>query len=75
LNPRLIQRPALPLEAIGGFLALQSPQASEISADLRERGVWTDYRGEALRLGPAPYLADAQLTDSIGILGEVVRAL
>jgi kynureninase len=34
----------------------------------------TDARGEALRLGPAPYLSDTQLTDAIGVLGEVARA-
>jgi kynureninase len=40
---------------------------------LRARGVWTDARGDALRLGPAPYLSDRQLLDAIGILGEVAR--
>jgi hypothetical protein len=33
----------------------------------------TDARGDVLRLGPAPYLSDAQLRDAIGVLGEVVR--
>jgi kynureninase len=30
----------------------------------------TDYRGEVLRLGPAPYLSDAQLADAMAALGE-----
>jgi hypothetical protein len=28
-----------------------------------------------LRLGPAPYLSDAQLKQAVAILGDVVRAL
>jgi len=74
LDPRVIARPRdVPLEGLGGFLSLRSPRAGEISARLKVRGVSTDFRGTALRLGPAPYLADAQLTDAIGILGEVVK--
>jgi hypothetical protein len=34
----------------------------------RERGVYTDSRGEILRLGPAPYLSDQQLIYAISIL-------
>lgn len=74
LDPGVIARPDVALEALGGFLALRSAHAGEISPRLRERGVRTDYRGEWLRLGPAPYLSDTQLTDSIGILGEIARA-
>jgi kynureninase len=40
---------------------------------LDERGVRADFRGEALRLGPAPYLSDQQLIDAIGILGSILR--
>jgi kynureninase len=40
---------------------------------LRARGVWADARGEVLRLGPAPYLSDAQLEDAIALLGEAAR--
>ena len=43
-------------------------------ASLRARGVWTDARGEVLRLGPAPYLSDRQLRDAMGLLGEAARA-
>ena len=44
-----------PLERIGGFLALRAPRAGDICRALKERGVFTDYRGDILRLGPAPY--------------------
>jgi kynureninase len=73
LDPRVLARERqVPLERIGGFLALRSPRAGEISAALRARGVWTDYRGEILRLGPAPYLSDEQIRLAIEALGAVV---
>jgi kynureninase len=35
--------------------------------------VLADHRGDTLRLGPAPYLSDAQLDEAIGMLGEIVH--
>ncbi|MFN2432958.1 MAG: kynureninase [Gemmatimonadota bacterium] len=74
LDPRLVTRDrSVELERIGGFLALRTPAASDLRQALHERGVFTDQRGETLRLGPAPYLSDPQLTDAMLIVGEVVR--
>jgi kynureninase len=71
LDPALIDRDrSVDLRGIAGFLALRSPRAGDLCALLRERGVMTDYRGEVLRLGPAPYLSDAQLADAMAALGE-----
>jgi kynureninase len=62
LDPGLIARDrSVPLSAVGGFLALTSPRSVEIATGLRARGVLIDIRGPILRLGPAPYLSDAQL--------------
>ncbi len=75
-KPEVINRDrSTPLNAIGGFLVLRSPMAAEISRLLSERGVFTDYRENALRLGPAPYLSDDQLKESMQILGEVLDDL
>lgn len=72
-DPSVIDRDrSVPLDDVAGFLALRSPRAGELSAALSERGVMTDYRGDTLRLGPAPYLTDAQLQDAVVVLGEVV---
>jgi kynureninase len=65
---------AAPPEAIGGFLALETPDAARLQAELAARGVLTDSRGRWLRLGPAPYLSDAQLEAAVEALGEVARA-
>jgi kynureninase len=76
LDARAITRDrSIPLAAVGGFLALQSARAAEIFAGLRARGVKTDFRGDVLRLGPAPYVSDDQLRAAVGHLGEVVRGL
>jgi kynureninase len=58
-----------------GFLAIRSSHAGELSRALRARDVLTDYRGDVLRLGPAPYLTDTQLSDAVGHLREVTSAL
>jgi kynureninase len=68
-------RRSVPLEATGGFLALYAPRARAISEALRRRDVWTDYRGDTLRLGPAPYLSDDQLRDAVAQLQETVAAV
>lgn len=75
-DPALLDRDrTVPPERIGGFLALRSPRASELQAGLRARDVVTDHRDDVLRLGPAPYLSDAQLRDAVVALGEVVREM
>ena len=72
LDPRAISRDRdTPPERVAGFLALRAPQAGELARRLRERGVWTDFRGPVLRLGPAPYLSDDQLDAAIEALGEI----
>jgi kynureninase len=74
LDPAVVSRDGdCPLGEVGGFLALRSPVATSLARSLHARGVWTDARGDVLRLGPAPYLSDRQLQDAIGVMGEVVR--
>ncbi|HQO27177.1 MAG TPA: kynureninase, partial [Acidobacteriota bacterium] len=65
-DPAVIVRDrAVPLEALGGFLVLRAPAAADICRRLKAAGVWADSRGEALRLGPAPYLSDPQLEAAV----------
>jgi kynureninase len=75
LPPRAIRRDGVPLDRLGGFLALTAPRAGEICRRLAAAGVLADSRGDVLRLGPAPYLSDAQLVEAVGRLGQVVREL
>jgi kynureninase len=63
----------VPDERRGGFLAIRSPHAAELARALRAHGVLTDARGQVLRLGPAPYLADEQLRCAVDALGAVAR--
>ena len=64
---------SVPLEGVVGFLALGSSRAGELSAALAARRVRTDYRGDVIRFGPAPYLTDEQLREAMAALGEVAR--
>lgn len=76
LPPASIARDrSAPLTAIGGFLCLHTRHAAALNAALFDRGVYTDYRGNVLRLGPAPYLCDAQLRRAMALLGESAAAL
>ncbi len=76
LPPDVVSRDRhTPLDQFGGFLALGSPRARDLQRALEERGVRCDSRGPYLRLGPAPYLSDAQLEAAIVRLGDAARAL
>ena len=75
LDPRQISRPPVPLAELGGFLALETPHAEKIHQALKPRGVLTDYRGDSLRFGPAPYRHDGQIEAAMAHLGEVVQDL
>ena len=76
LDPKFIARDrSIALGDIGGFLVLRSARAGEICRKLHERGVYTDYRADALRLGPAPYLSDAQIEEAARRLGAVIGAM
>jgi kynureninase len=76
LDPALARRDTgVTLEDLGGFLVIHAPRAGDLRARLRDRGVFSDHRGEILRLGPAPYLSDGQLQDAMLTLGECAREL
>jgi kynureninase len=73
---RLIRRErAVPLDGFGGFLALECPHSAAVARRLADGGVSTDARGRYLRLGPAPYLSDAQLEAAMERLEDAVSAL
>ena len=73
LDPRVLSRDrAVRLSQRGGFLTMETPVAGEICCKLRGRGVYADYRGRVLRLGPAPYVTGEQLDEAVAVLGEVV---
>jgi kynureninase len=76
INPRLLRlHHEYPIESTGGFLSLKGPQAGEIWKKLMDEGVFTDYRGEILRFGPAPYIVSSQIDQAMQILKNVVHSL
>jgi kynureninase len=70
LDPSVARIESMPDDRRGGFLAVRTPRAAALVRALRSRGVWTDSRGDVLRLGPAPYLRDEQLRDGVQALAE-----
>ena len=75
-DPKLIARDrTVALSDIAGYLAVRSPRAGDICKQLHDAGVFTDYRADVLRIGPAPYLSDAQIEEAMAQLGRVVAAL
>jgi acetylornithine/succinyldiaminopimelate/putrescine aminotransferase len=76
LNPDKIKRDtSISLKNIGGFLVLYSEFAAKISEKLKEKNVWTDYRGNVLRFGPAPYVSDAQIKEAMNVFRKVIQSL
>lgn len=73
LDPKVLSRDrSVALAEIAGFLVLRSPRADEICQALHARGVFTDYRADVLRLGPAPYLSDAQIGEAVTRLRDAL---
>jgi selenocysteine lyase/cysteine desulfurase len=66
--PGLTVATPLPDADRGGFVALRTPRAQELSRLLREDGLFTDARGDILRLGPAPYVTDDELDEALTLL-------
>ena len=62
-------------DARGGFVAIRVSDASTVVEQLRRLGVNADARGQHLRLGPAPYVSDAQIDDAMARLGQVLRSV
>jgi kynureninase len=73
LPAQVLALPQAPVSQLGGFVALRAARAKELARALVQRGLHCDARGAILRLGPAPYLSDAQLGEAVAIVGEVAR--
>lgn len=54
----------------GGFVALRVDGAESVARRLRTRGVWVDARHDILRIGPAPYLTDDEITSGVRAVRE-----
>jgi kynureninase len=70
LDFRLAEVVPVPAERRAGFLAIRTNRADKLVEMLRARRVFCDYRGDILRLGPAPYVSDEQLADAVEELGR-----
>jgi kynureninase len=61
-------------ERRGGFVAVRSANLGEVVQRLRRRHVFVDARRDVLRLGPAPYLTDAEIEHgTAAVIEELAR--
>ncbi|SQH76020.1 conserved protein of unknown function, might belong to Kynureninase [Shewanella benthica] len=58
-----------------GFLSLTTAKASDWVAQLAERGILCDSRGDQLRFGPAPYVSKAQLHQALNVVEDLAKGL
>ena len=65
----------VPLRSIGGFLALSTARAARLQRELRQQNIRTDYRGDTVRLGPAPYITDEQIETATAVITRSSAAL
>ncbi len=65
----------VPLRSIGGFLALSASHAARLQRELWQQNIRTDYRGDTLRLGPAPYMTDEQIETATAVITRSSAAL
>jgi len=61
------------ISGIAGFLTLHSRDPGPLQKALRTQGIWTDHRGNTLRLGPAPYIPDSQLHRTADVLTGLLK--
>ena len=54
----------------GGFVAVAVENPAEVIEKSRRDGVLFDARGDIVRLGPAPYLTDAELDRGVEVFAK-----
>ncbi|MCC6278884.1 MAG: aminotransferase class V-fold PLP-dependent enzyme [Oligoflexia bacterium] len=59
-------------EKIGGFVALKTTKSAELHRILKDQGIYTDFRADVLRLGPAPYVSDRQIDQALDQLEKLI---
>ena len=57
-----------PLVSNGGFLSFKTAHTDRVHQNLKTQGVLTDFRGDILRFGMAPYITSAQIDAAITAL-------
>lgn len=57
----------------GGFLSCKTNRTALLHNELRSLGLICDYRGDYLRLGPAPYVSDRQILQCMELLDQAIQ--
>ncbi|UQA57384.1 aminotransferase class V-fold PLP-dependent enzyme [Polyangium aurulentum] len=62
-------------ERRGAFVSVRTPHGHDVVQRLRGRGVFTDARGDLLRLGPAPYLTNDEIDAGTSAAAEEIAKI
>jgi len=74
-DPTIISRDnSVSLTNIAGFLALKTPYAKSLADHLYQNNIFSDVRGEYIRLGPAPYVTFEQINSAVDCIAEFVHS-
>lgn len=68
INSNVLCLPLHGIENNAGFLSLTTPQAPYWVEELAKHNILCDSRGDQLRLGPAPYVSDTQLNNTLEVI-------
>lgn len=72
---KITREKRMPLDKYGAFQVFISPYAGKICSELKKHNIYTDYRGDNLRLGPAPFLSDTQIIRAVEIMKKITEEL
>lgn len=75
-NPNIIRKENNDdLSLSGGFFVLITEYSSQINRELFKRNIFSDFRENHLRFGPAPYVTGEQLTFAMSELNEIIKII
>lgn len=57
----------------GGFVSVEIEDASAVVRRLAERDIHVDARGDVLRIGPAPYVTNAEIDRALDVLRTIAK--
>ena len=75
IDPSVARIESMSADRRAGFLAIRTARAFELARALRQHAVFADARGDVLRLGPAPYVSDDQLSAATATLSRVIHGV
>lgn len=76
INPQIIKiKDDVSIDERGGFVSFESNFAGLFYESLMKNNIYSDFRGNILRLGPAPYISESQIKEAIFTLAKIALTI